>query len=896
MIGQTISHYKILEKLGEGGMGVVYKAQDTKLDRLVALKFLPPHLSASEQDKARFIQEAKSASAINHPNICTIYSIDEHDQQMFIAMEYVDGQTLGEKLKSQIPNRKSAIDIGIQIAEGLAAAHEKGIVHRDIKPDNIMVRKDGIVQIMDFGLAKLRASGSKITPLTKEGSTVGTAGYMSPEQVQGQDADHRSDIFSLGVLLYELFTGQLPFRSVHETALLYEIVNVDPAPMSATNQEIDPELDRIVLECLQKEPSERHQSVAEVSKDLKRFKRESGRKGISRVTAARPSLRAPGINQPAVSHGSEKRRILWPTIATVLAILLVASVWGLWQKSSVKETSLRLSISLPKDQTIETESFSALAISPDGTRIVYRAGRKLHQRRLDSFDAEPIAGTEDGSSPFFSPDGRWIGFFATGKLKKVALSGGSPVVIADMMADNRGAAWSSDGTIVFAPRGSSGLFRVNADGGEVQPVTMLDSTRNERTHRWPHLLPEGETVIFTIGTMDSPDYYDDASIGSVNIRTGERKVLISGASTARCVSANFLVYSHTGDLFAAPFDIGEVKVKGPSFPVISSVSGDQTTGATNYAISDNGTLVYAPGLIGGSKSRELAIVDLSGATSVLPLPVDHYLEPRISPDGKRVAVVVGSAKDFDVWLYNIPLNAMNRFTFGGVNRTPVWSPDGSRIAYSDNTPGKLAVVIRRSDGTGTPETIPMEHRTYVNTWSRDGSTLVISAPIPGAGWNLYVLPLVGERRIWAWNETNFNELQGELSPDGKWLSYTYSEGGVQQIYVRPFPRGEARWQISTAQAFESHWFPRGTGLYITTLDGIVAVPITATQSIAVGRSRIVLKDYRRLPVESNMTFDVSPDGKYIIATRPMEGAHTASQINVVTNWFNDIQKTLSSSR
>jgi serine/threonine-protein kinase len=309
MIGLTISHYKILEKLGEGGMGVVYKAKDMKLDRLVALKFLPPHLSASEQDKSRFIQEAKAASAINHPNICTIYSIDEHDGQLFIAMEFVDGQTLREKIQSAKPTPKSAIDIGIQIADGLAAAHEKGIVHRDIKPENIMIRKDGFAQIMDFGLAKLRG----VSRLTKEGSTVGTAGYMSPEQVQGQEADHRSDIFSLGVLLYELFTGQLPFKGVHETALLYEIVNVDAPPMSSVKPEIDPLLDAVVLECLEKDPNERTQSVKQVSIDLKRLKLGSSGKRI-----ARTSLHDVNVQRPSRS------RLRLVKIVSLIALLLIA--------------------------------------------------------------------------------------------------------------------------------------------------------------------------------------------------------------------------------------------------------------------------------------------------------------------------------------------------------------------------------------------------------------------------------------------------------------------------------------------------------------------------------------------------------------------------------------------
>src|SRR5271169_3356107 len=318
MIGQTVSHYKILEKLGEGGMGVVYKAEDTKLKRTVALKFLPPQSSTSEDDKARFIQEAQAASALNHPSVCTIHDIQEHGGQMFIVMEFVDGQTLRQK-RGTI-SFKQAVDIGIQLADGLAAAHEKGIVHRDIKPENIMIRKDGIAQIMDFGLAKLRASGSKISRLTKEGSTVGTAGYMSPEQVQGQDTDHRSDIFSFGVLLYELIAGQLPFKGVHETAIAYEIVNVDPAPMSSLKPEIDPALDAIILECLEKDPRERTQSTAQISLDLKRYRRESSKQKLSRITAARPVMQS-SSNQQQISsvpddavHGqstSARKRMAW---------------------------------------------------------------------------------------------------------------------------------------------------------------------------------------------------------------------------------------------------------------------------------------------------------------------------------------------------------------------------------------------------------------------------------------------------------------------------------------------------------------------------------------------------------------------------------------------------------
>ncbi|MEK6755805.1 MAG: serine/threonine-protein kinase, partial [Bacteroidota bacterium] len=328
MIGQTISHYNILEKLGEGGMGVVYKAQDTKLNRSVALKFLPAHLSASEQDKARFLQEAQAAAALNHPNICTIYGIEEHDGHTFIAMELVEGQSLREKKQSF--SVKQAVDIGIQIADGLSAAHEKGIVHRDIKPENIMIRKDGIVQIMDFGLAKLRGASR----LTKEGSTVGTVGYMSPEQVQGQETDHRTDIFSLGVILYEMLAGQSPFKGVHETAIMYEIVNVDPAPTSSINSEINPELDAIILECLAKEPDERYQSAKEISKELRRFKRESSRQRVSRITATpqayKPSESSKEIAlQPLEAFqelpAARRQKLPW-ILAALFLLIAIASI------------------------------------------------------------------------------------------------------------------------------------------------------------------------------------------------------------------------------------------------------------------------------------------------------------------------------------------------------------------------------------------------------------------------------------------------------------------------------------------------------------------------------------------------------------------------------------------
>ena len=467
MVGTSISHYKILEKVGEGGMGIVYKAQDTKLDRSVALKFLPQQLAASEQDKARFIQEARAAAALNHPNICTIHDIQEHDGQLFIVMEYVDGVTLREKKDSV--NLKQAIEIGIQIADGLAAAHEKGIVHRDIKPENIMIRKDGIAQIMDFGLAKLRGS---VNRLTKQGSTVGTASYMSPEQVQGQDADHRSDIFSLGVVLYELFTGQLPFRGVHETALMYEIVNVDPAPLSTIKPTIGPELEGIVFECLMKEPDERYQSVKDISKDLKRFKRESSRQTISRTVAAR-RFRHDSSSQ-AVLPGSIAggwRRLALPLLSILLSATVIYLSWRLWYTgSTTKRDVMRFSIDLPPGANVYwSQAQSGLAVSPDGKYVVYTAQipntSQLFLHTMDQLSSQPIPGTESCAEPAFSPDGDWIAFNASlEKLVKVSIFGGAPEEICPTNGQTRGIFWASDNSIYFGHI-SSGIYHVSAKGG-----------------------------------------------------------------------------------------------------------------------------------------------------------------------------------------------------------------------------------------------------------------------------------------------------------------------------------------------------------------------------------------------------------------------------------------------
>ena len=893
MIGQTISHYKILEKLGEGGMGIVYKAQDTKLERFVALKFLPPHLSASEQDKARFIQEAKAASALNHPNVCTIHDIQEHDDpngvsQMFIVMELVEGQTLRER-KGAV-SFKQAVEIGIQVADGLAAAHEKGIVHRDIKPENIMVRKDGIVQIMDFGLAKLRGASR----MTKEGSTVGTAGYMSPEQVQGLDADHRSDIFSLGVLIYELLTGQLPFKGVHETAIAYEIVNVDAPPMSSIKPDINPALDALILECLEKDPNERTQSVKQLAVDLRRYKRESSRQRASRIMPAQQVARweRPILDtMPAIARW---RAWMFPGLSGVLALLLIIVAWSNWNSGSTSRLVARFGITLPKDLTLNILTQTAVAISPDGSRIVFRANGKLYQRNLESFNPVPIPGTDEGSSPFFSPDGRWIGFSAGGKLKKIPLNGGAPVTLTDA-PDSRGASWANNGIIVLAAEPSAGLVAIQDAGGAVKQVSVLDTLENERTHRWPCVLPDGKTVICTVGKNDSPDYYEDATIVAFNIETGKRKLLLKGASTARYVAAGFLVYSQTGVLFAVPFDPDKLEIKGTSFPVVEDVSGDPTTGAMNYSMSDNGGLVYIPGQV-NSLIRALVLLNKNGEPTRLNVPPQPFIEPRISPDGKRASLGIASGKDFDIWIFDLVRSTLSRMTFGGTNRTSAWSPDGKHIAYWSSNQGKNSVFIKKADGSGDAEEIYSgQGRFYVDCWSHDGSLLVLDRAT-GTGSDIYVLPLKGDRKPFPFLDTKFDEWQGALSPDGKWLAYVSNETGNYQVYIQPFPNGGGKWQVSAEEGFEPHWSPDGSTLYYITYGGMMSASIEKRGALTVGKPKVLFGNYRRLPLDTGISYDMAPDGQHFLTTRAKEGEEGLQQINIVLNWFDEIRKITASGK
>lgn len=879
----------------------MYKAQDTKLDRFVALKFLPTHLAASEQDKARFIQEAKSASALNHPNVCTIHDISEHEGQLFIVMEFVDGKSLKEKKENL--GQKQILEIGIQVAEGLAAAHEKGIVHRDIKPDNIMIRKDGIVQIMDFGLAKLYTSGN-VSRLTKAGTTMGTMGYMSPEQVQGLDVDHRTDIFSLGVVLYEMLAGESPFKGMHETAIMYEIVNVDPAPISAIKEGTDPELDHIILECLQKEKDDRCQSAKELAKDLRKIKKSTGHTQSRAYSVLRSASHSPAVQKnEKPSSGSfvievMNRRIDLSkffgssVLSWVIIVLLVGALGAVWlvlREPSSERIITKFSLDIGEDKVLDINSYPALTISHNGTMIVFKANNKFYLRKMNSMEPSVIEGIENASSPFFSTDDKWLVFFRNGKLEKISLTGGTPITLAES-PDNRGGTFSKNGLIIFSPLAVSELKMVSENGGPVKSLTTIDTTKNERTHRWPSCMPDGKHVLFTVGIISSPDYYENATIDVVNIETGERKTVFRGASNAKYISTGHLLFSRSGVLYIVPFDADKLEVTGQPVPVVQGVYSEITTGITNYVVSDNGTLIYLPGAVEG-ESRKIVKISIKGETTVIDSGNHPYVEPKLSPDNKKIAVVIRNGEDFDIWVFDIFSKTLSKLTFGGLNRTPQWSPDGKTIAYFKRTKdGKSGVYIKPSDGSGEEREIfdGKDIRVYLNHWSRDGKFLLVDFLTKNSQSDLLVIPLTGDKTPWKFLESNRDEYESTISPNGKWVAYLTDETGSYQIFVRSFPNKDGKWQVTSDVSEEPRWSPDGKFLYYRKSSQMMAVPVSTDATFSAGVPIVLVKNFPSQNVDSGISYDISSDGRYFITTQPAKGI-TYKNISVVLNWTEEVK-------
>jgi serine/threonine protein kinase len=891
MIGQTISHYKIIEKLGEGGMGVVYKAQDTILDRFVALKFLPDHLKNGSNELERFMQEAKAAASLNHPNICTIYGIEESEGKHFIVMEFVDGQTLQERKMTL--SQKQALDIGIQIAEGLSAAHEKGIVHRDIKPENIMIRKDGLVQVMDFGLAKLRGASR----LTKEGSTVGTAGYMSPEQVQGQDTDHRSDIFSLGVLLYEMLAGQIPFKGVHETAIAYEIVNVDSAPMSTIKPDITPELDAVILECLEKDPKERAQSASQIALDLKRCRRESSRSRASRTMTARPNLSASRMSytsneiaQSAENGSVRKKNIPWLIIPIVAVVMLGIgfSISKIFIPKTMESPTpvISATIALPGGLKYNDGLGGHSAISPDGSMFVFagidsmlRLG--LWVRPLNSAEAKMLAGTENAQYPFWSYDSRTIGFFADGKLKTIDSKGGPVMTLADAPF-GRGAAWSSSGEIIFCPSVIAlNLVAVAASGGTPREVTHFDST-TKSVPRFPFMLPDGDHFIFSMITLGNNATHTDLYAGS--LKDGTTKKILDESSFG--IYASGVLFSlRQGTIMAQPFDSRTLSVTGKPTAVQGNVNSWTPRGKADFSVSENGLLVYTLG--GSARASELFWIDRHSTSTPIG-NFDPFLSIRLSPDNTKIAYDQIDAKGEQptVWIFDIATSVRTRLTFGqDGGSTPVWSRDGTTIYFNADLNGSKAnIFMKRSDGSGEVKLFLSGTDNSVGyvcqDVSPDGRYLLVSVGNE-SGKELGVVDLsdtVNQRSL---QKLQINGANACFSPDGKWIAYNVNESGTAKMYVSSFKGIEGKWLLPTDGASSPYWVKNRIIYYSNAHDSYEGCDVSFPKGSPVfGQPSSLFASGRS---QNAYLYGVTNDGDRFLGFRPAN-AGVGSNISLLVNW------------
>jgi eukaryotic-like serine/threonine-protein kinase len=885
MIGTTVSHYNILEKLGEGGMGVVYKARDTKLDRTVALKFLPRQLTITNEDKQRFFREAKSAATLNHQNICTIYDIQEHRDaenerdHLFIVMEYVEGHSLRDKMSTI--TFKQAIEFGVQIADGLAVAHEHGIIHRDIKPENVMIRKDGRVLIMDFGLAKGKGLGPSIT---KEGSTVGTAAYMSPEQVQGLDTDHRSDIFSLGIVLYEMFVRRMPFQGVHETALAYEIVNVEPEPLSSINTDIEPVIDTIVLDCLEKDPKERCQSAAEVSRNLRRFKRSSGTHTIS---GAHP--RGTPASIPEQPLQPVRKLLLSPAVVSAFGILFIILVALQFFRSGEETGRNVIKAYIPPESGTRFHyigpNAGPVAVSPDGSILTYTATNAegnniLWVRSLGAAQARELRGTEGAKAPFWSADNRRIGFFADGKLKIVGATGGLPEIVTDVWV-GFGGSWSDDGTILYSAGPLNPINRISLSGGDPVAVTNIDESRGEHGHRWPQFLPDGKHFLYLIQGEDPA--HDGVFVGS--IESDLKKPLLRNLSQAIYASGHIL-FVREGILFAQPFDTRRLEFTGDPEPVEESVMEFST--ALSYAAfsaSQNGILAYHSGeYVGGA---HINIVDRSGTIRKTLGESRPYHWPRYSPDESKIAVSIldPPRRTNDLWWIDVERNVSNRLTFSDrFHYYPVWSPDGNDIAHIEVRENSNALVFRSLFSEGDVRTVYETELSLVpNSWSPDGSH-IMAHKTGGreSASDLWVVPLDERSEPFPLFQTQFNEVFPAFSPDGRWIAYQSDETGRPEIYIRPFPGPGRRWQVSTGGGERPVWTKNGNEiLFLDRLGNIAAVPIVLRDdNVTVGRSTALFTPVGMVDFGQ---FDSSADGEMIIyPTLPTMGER--DYITLVINW------------
>ena len=798
-IGTRIGTYEILGPLGEGGMGVVYRARDRTLNRQVALKVLPPEFALDRDRLARFEREVQAVAALNHPNIVTIYSVETVEGLPCFAMELVEGTTLSQTIRRHGLNVSEILKIAVPLADAVSAAHQRGITHRDLKPTNIMVTRDGHLKVLDFGLAKLlepeSAGGLPAMPpideLTGEGRIIGTVAYMSPEQADGKPVDHRSDIFSLGIILYELATGEPPFTGDSNLTLLSSILKDTPSPITAINPSMPHELARIVRHCLAKDPTRRYQTAADLRNELEELQADLASGELGGEDANR-------LSQPW-RRWLGRARAWW---LGVCASALVAALLAWSAARYIGRATPELAVSRFEIGTPPTTDPFSFALSPDGRQLVFVAtsdgAPKLWLRPLDQTVAQPLAGTEDASYPFWAPDGRALGFFAEGKLKRLDLGGGVPQVLADAPFPF-GGSWNRDGVILFAPNSQTALFRVPATGG--MPTVATERKAGAGSHRFPVFLPDGRRFVFFVRYDEDGVYLGALDAG------GTRRILAADAAAAYA-PPGYLLILRQGALLAVPFDASSGTASDDPRPVAPAVGEISRRGA--FSVSTTGLLAHRSGTAG---RRQLVWFDRTGAIAgKVGSPDDLGLaDPDLASDGRRVAIARLGRSTVDVWLVDTARGVPNRFTFDGRSTLPLWAPDGSRVIFGKyNSAGVDDLFERRADGAGGERLVLATSESKIPAdWSPDGRVLLYRSQGAKTAGDLWALPLTGGGKPFPVVQTPFNEDEGQFSPDGRWIAYRSDESGREEIYVQSFSGAAGKQQVSTEGGSQPRWRRNG---------------------------------------------------------------------------------------